>query len=80
MKSMIVRWGNSQGVRLTKDILADACLAVGDAVTIEADRDGVLIRKATRHRTLAERMSGYAGTFRPGEWDTGPDRGKEALR
>ena len=79
MKSMIVRWGNSQGVRLTKEILEDASLRVGDSVSIESGKDGIRIRKAVRHRTLAERVAGYDGAYRPGEWNTGGSAGEEAL-
>ena len=42
MITKIKKWGNSQGLRLTKDILADAQLNVGDEVEviIEAEFNG----------------------------------------
>ncbi len=80
MKSMIVRWGNSQGVRLPKELLEAVALKVGDPVRITADAEGIRIRKdARRHRTLAERLDGYSGEHRPTEWDTGAARGKEEI-
>lgn len=80
MKSMIVKWGNSQGVRLPKELLETAALKVGDPVRITSDVEGIRIRKdARRHRPLAERLAGYAGEYRPAEWDTGVARGQEEI-
>jgi len=78
MKTSIVRWGNSQGVRLPKELLEAASLKVGDSVSLTTEEGGVVIRKAAfRHRTLEERFAGYTGDYRPGEWDTGSPVGEE---
>lgn len=42
MPTKIQRWGNSQGVRVPKEVLAAAKLEVGDAVDVRAV-DGTLI-------------------------------------
>ena len=42
MLAKVQKWGNSQGLRLTKALLADAQINVGDDVNI-AVKDGVLI-------------------------------------
>lgn len=42
MTTKIQRWGNSQGLRISKELLERARLAVGDEVDVEA-RDGVLV-------------------------------------
>ena len=42
MITKVQKWGNSQGLRISKELLADADLAVGDAVEVAA-RDGVLV-------------------------------------
>jgi antitoxin MazE len=41
MTTKIKKWGNSQGLRLSKQLLEDARLAVGDDVEVSA-RDGVI--------------------------------------
>jgi antitoxin MazE len=41
MLTKIQKWGNSQGQRLTKNVMKDAGLGVGDEVEIEV-RDGVI--------------------------------------
>jgi antitoxin MazE len=42
MLAKIQKWGNSQGLRLTKTLLADARVEVGDEVEIIV-KDGVMI-------------------------------------
>lgn len=42
MITRIQKWGNSQGVRLSKTLLADADMNVGDAVDV-ALHDGALV-------------------------------------
>lgn len=42
MITKIQKWGNSQGVRLSKTLLADADMDVGDAVDV-AVQDGALV-------------------------------------
>lgn len=44
MRTKIQKWGNSQGVRLAKDLLADARLEVGDEVDVSTENDVVMIR------------------------------------
>ncbi|MFZ1200125.1 MAG: AbrB/MazE/SpoVT family DNA-binding domain-containing protein [Desulfobacterales bacterium] len=42
MLAKIQKWGNSQGLRLAKNLLADAQLGVGDEVDITV-KDGIMI-------------------------------------
>jgi antitoxin MazE len=42
MLAKIQKWGNSQGIRLKKSLLADAQIDVGDDVNIQV-KDGTLI-------------------------------------
>ena len=84
MQTTIVKWGNSHGVRLPKYLLESANFSDNDTVDITAEGNIIVIRKVPakrRHRTLKERLKGidlsnYAGS---GEWDTGPDVGREIL-
>ncbi len=43
----VQKWGNSQGLRLSKRVLEDAHISIGDEVEVTA-RDGVIIVAATR--------------------------------
>jgi antitoxin MazE len=42
MQTRVQKWGNSQGIRVSKDLLADADIEVGDVVEIVA-REGSLV-------------------------------------
>jgi antitoxin MazE len=42
MVTKIQKWGNSQGLRISKQLLENACLAVGDAVVVDV-RDGAIV-------------------------------------
>ena len=63
MQTTIVKWGNSQGVRLPKLLLDSVNLADNDAVEVRAVDDKIIITKANRHKTLAERLEGWDGTY-----------------
>lgn len=51
MTTKIQKWGNSQGLRIPKDLLAAAGFAVGQEIEIEANRKHILLKKTARpHR------------------------------
>jgi len=79
MLSKIQKWGNSQGVRLPKALLASVDFSEGDEVEIIAEEDKIIIRPSKRHITLKERMAGYSGDYSCSEADTGDAVGKEIL-
>ena len=84
MQTTIVKWGNSQGVRLPKYLLDSANLSDNDTVDITVEAGIIFIRKSEpkrRHRTLKERLEGVdLGDYPSGvEWDTGPAVGHEIL-
>lgn len=47
MVTKIQKWGNSQGLRLARQLLEDARLAVGDDVDVTA-RDGLIVISPAR--------------------------------
>ncbi len=59
IRVQIAKWGNSLGLRVPKDIAAQAGLTEGSRVDVEARADGsVVIRKAQRRYTLEELVAG----------------------
>ena len=80
MISSIKKWGNSQGLRLTRKILEEAQLDVGDQVDITVeDRRIILtpvaqVRGRIRLRDLVSRLS---GPDRAEEVDWGAPEGRE---
>ena len=58
MVTKVQSWGNSQGLRLSKQVLADAHVSVGDDVDV-AVRDGVIVVtpvKRTRGKVSLQKL------------------------
>ena len=80
MITKVQKWGNSQGLRLSKSLLSDVDIDVGDAVDVAVHK-GVLIVTPVRRirgghdlRDLVRRVpKGSKAT----EWDWGPAVGRE---
>jgi len=82
MQTTIVKWGNSQGIRLPKLLLDSANLAENDMVEVTTENGSITIKKLENKRThmmLKERLAGYEGVYVSEEWDTGAPVGKEVL-
>ena len=52
-ETVLARWGNSLGLRLPRAVVGEAGLNLGDAVSIEATPDAIVIRKAHRRPRYA---------------------------
>jgi antitoxin MazE len=80
MLAKIQKWGNSQGLRLAKHLLADAKLDVGDEVDISV-KDGVMIVKPSKivrgRHSLQDLVSRIPKDYECGEVDWGEPVGKE---
>jgi antitoxin MazE len=81
MITKVQKWGNSQGLRLSKELLSDAEINVGDAVDV-AVRQGTLvvipIRRVRGGHDLRELVSRIPKDYEPEEVDWGPPVGREA--
>jgi antitoxin MazE len=80
MLTKIQKWGNSQGLRLAKNLLADAQLGVGDEVDISV-KDGIMIvtpakRIRGRHK-LNDLVARIPEKYKTSEVDWGEPVGKE---
>jgi antitoxin MazE len=71
------KWGNSQGVRLPKELLKTAQFAEDELVELIADETGITIRKARKLETLDDLFRDYNGAYRCAEVDTGKPVGNE---
>ncbi len=80
MVTKIQKWGNSQGLRLSKALLSDAQIAVGDEVNV-AVRDGTLVvtplRRVRGGHDLRELVKRIPRRYKPEELDWGPPVGRE---
>jgi antitoxin MazE len=80
MITKVQKWGNSQGLRLSKELLADVDIGVGDAVDV-AVRDGVLVvtpaRRVRGALSLEELVSRIPKGYKPEELGWGAPVGRE---
>lgn len=81
MNSTIKKWGNSQAVRISKEILETSQMSENEAVTITATPNKIIIEKniVNKHKTLKDRLAGFTEEYAFEEWDTGNAIGSEIL-
>ena len=78
MQTQVKTWGNSQGVRISKDILQEANLHINDTLDIKVSDGMIILFKSFRHRTLEERAAEFDGQLGlDGEYDWGDAVGNE---
>lgn len=78
MQAQVKVWGNSQGVRIPKELLQDAGIALNERLDISAFDGVITLTKTFRHRTLEERAAEYGGNLNlDGEYDWGEPVGRE---
>jgi len=74
----IQKWGNSQGLRLAKHILASAQIEVGDDVEILVSDEEIRLRKKSRPKfVLAEMVARMPKNYRVREESFGKPVGQE---
>ncbi len=81
MNAKIQRWGNSQGLRLSKAILAQADFEVGDEVIIVVQDGTIVVRPARSVRgklDLRELVEAIPKDYAPEEVDWGEPLSREA--
>jgi antitoxin MazE len=80
MITRIQKWGNSQGLRLARQVLEDAHISVGDEVDVTT-RDGMIVIAAARRirgkQNLQELVSRIPKNYKTEEVDWGEPVGRE---
>lgn len=80
MVTKIKKWGNSQGIRVPKNILDKALLSENDLVEIIPQDRGLFIKSVKKgHIPLKERIKNYNENYKVSEWNTGENIGKEVI-
>lgn len=80
MLAKLQKWGNSQGVRIPKQLLALASFKEGDDIEIIAEYDKIIIRHpevAPKKYTIQELFAESQADYQPSEEDWGTPSGKE---
>jgi antitoxin MazE len=63
MQTTIVKWGNSQGIRIPKAFLQSAQIEENDPVDVTLENEKIIITKSTekKHKTTRERLIEFYG-------------------
>lgn len=79
MVAQVKTWGNSQGIRLSKELLALAGIKNNDFLEVELIEGNIVLKKVKKqHRTLEERAKEFGGQLGPyEEFDWGEPVGRE---
>ena len=78
MQTQVKTWGNSQGIRIPKEILQEADVVIDEILDIKVSNGVIMLLKPFRHRTLEERAAQYGGRLNlDGEFDWGEPVGRE---
>jgi antitoxin MazE len=80
MVTKVQKWGNSQGLRLAKQVLEEARISVGDLVDVST-QDGVIViapaRRVRGKQSLQELVSRIPKNYKTGEVKWGKPVGRE---
>ena len=78
MQAQVKEWGNSQGIRLPKEVLKNAGIALNDILEVTVSNGVITLVKPFRHRTLEERAAEFDGKLMlDDEYDWGEPVGRE---
>lgn len=78
MQAQVKTWGNSQGIRISKEILKAANIKLDDILDVKISDGMITLVKPFRHKTLEERAERYGGKLNlNGEYDWGERVGRE---
>ena len=63
MKTTVVKWGNSQGIRLPKAFLQNIQITENDPVDVSLENDKIVIKKISvkEHKTIKQRLVDFYG-------------------
>ena len=80
MLTRVQKWGNGQGLQLTKALLNEAGIHVGDEVNVSVQKGRIVVEPVSRVRSrydLETLLSQMPEEYQPEELDWGPPTGKE---
>ena len=78
MQAQVKTWGNSQGIRISKEALKAANIEVDDVLDIKISDGMIMLVKPFRHKSLEERAAEFGGSLElDGGFDWGDAQGRE---
>ena len=61
MQAQVKEWGNSQGIRLSKEVLKSAGIKLNEFLDVEVSDGVITLARQFRHKTLEDRAAEYDG-------------------
>ena len=80
MVTRVQKWGNSQGVRISRKVMAEAKIGVGDEVEVTVEGSRILVQPSQRVRgkyRLEDLLARMPEDYMPKEEDWGKPVGRE---
>jgi len=78
MQTQVKTWGNSQGIRIPREVLQDAGISINEILDIKVKNGVIILEKTFKHKTLEERAAEFGGNLNlDGEFDWGEPVGRE---
>lgn len=78
MQTQVKEWGNSQVIRLPKEVLKSAGITLNEVLDVTISNGVITLAKTFRHKTLEERASEFDRKLMlDGEYDWGQPIGRE---
>ena len=80
MLTKVQKWGNSQGLRVTKALLNEARIHVGDEVQVSVRKGQLIVEPVIKVRgthDLRKLVAKMPKGYQPEEQDWGPPAGRE---
>jgi antitoxin MazE len=86
MLTRVQKWGNSQGLRLTKALMSEAGIRVGDQVNLSVQEGRIIVKPVSRvlgessvrgRYDLETLLAEIPEEYQPEELDWGPPTGNE---
>lgn len=80
MVTKIQKWGNSQGLRVSREVLEEAHIGVGDAVEVRVKKGAILVQRVKNPRgrvSLRDLVAQMPKDYKPGLEEWGKPAGRE---
>ena len=78
MQVQVKPWGNSQGIRISRELLQEANVGINDILDVKVSNGKITLVKSFRHKSLEERAAEFGGKLNlDGEYDWGKPMGRE---
>lgn len=78
MITTLKKWGNGQGIRISKDMMKMIGIeSIEDKIKIEVNEGKIIIERVENEITIDKLFAEYDGEYQPKEYDFGKAEGRE---